>query len=99
MMVVPVAAVAAQSFNITLNGQPCTLQIAQKTTGLFMNVLVDNILILAGVLCLDRTLIIRDTYLGYEGDLYFVDTQGTTDPVWTDLGTRYLLISVASDEL
>jgi hypothetical protein len=98
MMVVPLDAVPNQSFNVTLSGQSCTLRIAQKTTGMFIDVLVANALIIGGVLCLDRTWIVRDTYLGFAGDLFFADTQGTTDPTYTGLGSRYLLIYAAPGE-
>lgn len=99
MMVVPLNATPAQAFKVTLNKQDCELRISQKSTGIFMDVIVNNVLIIGGVLCLDRTLIVRDAYLGYSGDLFFVDTQGATDPVWTGLGSRYLLVSVAPGEL
>lgn len=47
--------------------------------------------IITGVLCQDRNRIVRDTYLGFVGDLAFIDTRGTSDPTRADLGTRYLL--------
>jgi hypothetical protein len=98
MMIVPLAAIPNQSFGTNLNNQSCTLQIAQKTTGMFINVLLNNVLVIGGVLCLDRTWIVRDTYLGFSGDLFFADTQGTTDPDYTGLGSRYLLIYAAPGE-
>jgi hypothetical protein len=99
MMVIPVGADPAQSFNVTLNSQPCTIRIAQKTTGMFLDLLVNNTLIIGGVLCLDRTRIVRDGYLGFSGDLFFADTQGTNDPYYTDLGTRYLLLYAGPGEV
>lgn len=36
--------------------------------------------IIAGVICHNATRIVRDTYLGFIGDLAFFDTQGTDDP-------------------
>lgn len=47
--------------------------------------------IITGVLCQDRNRIVRNAYLGFVGDLAFIDTQGTGDPVQAALGTRYLL--------
>jgi hypothetical protein len=99
MMVIPTTSVPAQSFNVALNGQACTIRITQKTTGLFLDVLVNNALIVGGVLCLDRTRIVRDAYLGFIGDLFFVDTQGTSDPYYSDLGSQYLLLYAAPGEL
>jgi hypothetical protein len=99
MMVIPIGVDPAQSFNVTLNSQPCTIRIAQKTTGMFLDLLVNNTLIIGGVLCLDRTRIVRDDYLGFSGDLFFADTQGTNDPYYTDLGTRYLLLYAGPGEV
>jgi len=42
-------------------------------------------------LCRDRVRIVRDEYIGFNGDLVFFDTQGTNDPQWQELGTRYVL--------
>ena len=84
---------------MTLGTQACTINIAQKTTGMFIDLFLNNVLIIGGVLCLDRTYIVRDSYLGFSGDLFFADTQGTSDPYYTDLGTRYLLVYLTSAEL
>lgn len=48
-------------------------------------------LVIGGVLCQDRNRIIRDTYLGYSGDLAFIDTQGRDDPTPNGLGSRFVL--------
>lgn len=99
MMIVPLNTVPAQSFNVILSAQACTLRIAQRTTGLFMDVLVNNVLVVGGVLCLDRTRIVRDDYLGFSGDLFFADTQGTSEPYYSGLGSQYLLIYAAPGEI
>lgn len=57
----------------------------------FLDLYVNDALIIAGVLCLNETLIVRDAYLGFLGDLVFVDTQGSDDPTIDGLGTRFLL--------
>lgn len=58
---------------------------------LLADVVMDGSTIAAGRTCLDRTAIIRRAYVGFPGDLAFVDTQGTLDPAASGLGTRYLL--------
>jgi hypothetical protein len=61
----------------------------------FLDLYVNDALVIGGVLCLDRNLLVRDTYLGFIGDLAFVDTQIVTgegsDPQISGLGTRYQL--------
>ena len=48
-------------------------------------------LVIGGVICQDRNRIVRNTYLGFNGDLAFIDSQGSQDPVPSGLGSRYLL--------
>ena len=99
MLVIPIQAVPAQQLQVTLGGQACQLSIYQKSTGLFIDVYVAGVLIIGGVVCLNRTVIVRDIYLGFVGDLAFVDTQGSTDPTYTGLGVRYLLYYLTPADL
>jgi hypothetical protein len=60
-----------------------------------MDVYVNNVLILAGVICQNVNRIIRDAYFGFLGDFTFFDTQGGvtgSDPSYPGLGTRYVLL-------
>jgi hypothetical protein len=57
----------------------------------FLDLLVNDVLVLGGVLCVDRTLLVIDAYLGFVGDLGWIDSQGTSDPQWSGLGSRWLL--------
>lgn len=70
-----------------------TAQITLTTTelGLFADVIYNGVPVAVGRLCLDRTNINTATYLGMPLGLYFVDLRGTSDPVATDIGTRYRL--------
>ena len=52
-------------------------------------------LIIGGVVAQNRNRIVRSAYLGFVGDFEFVDTQGTDDPIWNGLGTRWLLYYLA----
>lgn len=100
--VVPLYAVPNQTFYVPLDGQNCRLNIYQKTTGLFMDVLVDEAAIIVGVICQDRNRIVRDLYLGFRGDFAFYDLQGgdsPIDPVYTGLGDRFQLVYILPSEL
>lgn len=62
----------------------------------FLDLYVNDALVIGGVLCLDRNLIVRDAYLGFLGDLAFVDTStndpnGGEDPQIVGLGSRFQL--------
>ena len=43
------------------------------------------------MICLNNVGLVRESYLGFIGQLVFVDIQGTDDPYYTGLGLRYLL--------
>ena len=68
-------------------------------TSCFLNFYINDTLVVGGVLCEDRNLIIRNAYLVQNvigpstpfGDLAFVDTQGSNDPTIVGLGSRFLL--------
>jgi hypothetical protein len=91
MMSIPLAAVPSQTLTTVLSGQPCRLNIYQKSTGLFLDLLVNDALVLGGVLCRNGVGIVRDAYLGFLGDLVFYDTQGDDDPTYDGLGERFIL--------
>lgn len=87
----------AQSLNITLGGQVCRIVVRQLSTGLFIDLYVSDTLIIGGVICENDNRIVRNTYLGFIGDLYFHDTLPPpgglpADPYWTSLGVRWLLL-------
>jgi hypothetical protein len=97
--IISLNAVPNQTLLTPVGNQNCRLSIFQTTNGMFMDVLVDEEPIIQGVLCLDRTLIVRDGYLGFIGDLMFIDTEGTNDPDYAGLGTRYALVYLEAAEV
>ncbi|HEY6019613.1 MAG TPA: hypothetical protein VIY48_06855 [Candidatus Paceibacterota bacterium] len=66
---------------------------------LFIDVAVDNVPIVSCVPCLNLQRVINADYLGFVGDLRFNDTQGTNDPTYDGLGTRYVLNYLEASEL
>ncbi|WP_425333611.1 hypothetical protein [Escherichia coli] len=42
---------------------------------------------------------VRYSYLGFKGDLIFIDNDGESDPRWEGLGSRYLLYYIEENEL
>jgi hypothetical protein len=51
------------------------------------------------VMCMDRVKLVRHAYLGFIGNLGFIDTQGKTDPDYTGFGARYQLIYLEATDL
>ena len=97
--VIPLQAVPSQVVSVTLNNQACTIRVRQTSTGLYVDLYVNNALIIGGVIAENLNVVVRSTYLGFIGDLAFFDTQGTTDPVYAGLGSRYVLEYFAPSEL
>lgn len=64
----------------------------QQETLLFLDLFVNDSLVIGGVLCQNQSLIVRNTYLGFEGDIAFFDMQGGDDPQYTGLGSRWILV-------
>lgn len=96
---IPMQATPSQTLQVTLSGQAAQLNIYQKRSGLYMDVLVNNTLIIGGVICENLNRIVRSLYLGFLGDLMFLDNQGASDPDYTGLGARFTLVYILPGEL
>jgi uncharacterized protein DUF6983 len=99
MLIVPVRAVPNQTLSILLANQLCQLTLKTRFYGLFMDVSVNDAPIVQGVICQNWNRIVRSAYRGFVGDFAFWDTQGSADPVYTDLGSRYLLYYLEKSNL
>jgi hypothetical protein len=92
MLIVPLQTLPNQTLQVQLNGQACTLNVFQYAYGLFTSITVGAIPIVNSVICENLVRLVRDVYLGFVGDLVFVDTQGSENPNYTELGTRWQLV-------
>lgn len=91
MQIIPLADTYSQTLSTTLAGQSCRINVYQRATGLFLDLYVADKLVIGGVICQNGNLIVRDAYLGFVGDLMFIDNLGKTDPHSPGLGSRYSL--------
>lgn len=99
MLIVPLQPVPNQIVTATLGNQVTTLHVYQLSTGLFIDVFVNNVQIIAGVICQNLNRIIRSIYLGFIGDLAFIDNMGDEDPIYTGLGARFSLAYIEAADL
>ncbi|QCE35634.1 hypothetical protein FAI40_10025 [Acetobacteraceae bacterium] len=90
--VLPISKVPSQKVQSLLLGKKTMLWIRQLASGIYCDIWVENTLIAAGVLCLNKTWMLRDKTFSINGDFVFLDTQGNTDPTLNGLGDRYQLI-------
>lgn len=74
------------------------LTLVQRGDILYADVYLDGRCICQGVPCLNGNRIIHYKYLGFPGDLFFVDTLGNSDPNYSGIGSRYLLYHLSEDE-
>lgn len=89
----------SQKVNVNLNGQNCQIKLHQRSTGVYMDLYVNEQPIMQGVICLNCNFMVRYAYLGFSGDLVFVDTQGAIDPSWDEIGTRFKLYYLTKEEI
>lgn len=103
MLIVPLIPAPSQEVKTVLAGQVVELRVYQLRYGMFIDIYVAGILEIGGVICQNLNRIIRNAYLndsvGFSGDFCFIDTQGSSDPVFDGLGTRYQLAYLAEAEL
>jgi hypothetical protein len=99
MQTIPLTAKPNQTVDVVLNSQSCTINLYQKGERLFLDLLVGGSAVLLGQICRDRCLIVRLAYLGFVGDLGFIDTQGASDPVYSGLNDRWQLLYFPPSDL
>ncbi|MEX5413415.1 phage baseplate plug family protein [Atlantibacter hermannii] len=99
MEIISVQPVKGQKINVSLDAQRVTLRISQRSTGLYMDVALNDEWIAQGVLCLNGNKIIRYPYLGFKGEIFFCDTKGGDDPFYSELGDRFKLYYATEQEM
>lgn len=99
MITVSLEAVKEQTVNVALNQQQCSIRLVQRESAIYMDLSVNNVPLIQGVPCLYANKMVRYSYLAFSGDLVFLDTQGTSDPEYSNLGGRYKLFYMTEAEL
>lgn len=92
MIKIPVRSIPNQRFKIVLNNQNCILHLYQRGDYLYMDLTCDGVEIRRGAICLIDINIPLYKSPHFSGILFFVDmTGGTGIPVYSEIGSRYLL--------
>lgn len=60
-------------------------------TVFFLDLYVNDVLIIGGCLMRDRVGVVQNTYFGFNGEISMEDTEGATPAMIAGLGSRYLL--------
>lgn len=89
-------ALASQTSQAQLSNQAVTLNVYQQAYGLYMDVLLGAAKpIVQGIICLPKTLIVRNSYFGFAGDFCWIDVINPLNPqspVFTGIGTQFFLV-------
>lgn len=103
MLIVPLQSVPAQRVKTVLDNTIVTLSVYQRRYGMFIDVIINDRLVIGGVVCQNRNRIIRSDYLKQEhnftGDFVFIDLQGDDNPLYPDLGARFQLAYLTAAEV
>ncbi|CAI9399130.1 phage baseplate plug family protein [Lelliottia sp. T2.26D-8] len=99
MRTVSIVPQKSQSVSVILAGQQCVIRLIQRESAIYMDLTVNGNPIMQGVPCLYGNKMVRYSYLGFVGDLVFLDNIGQQDPVWDGLGSRYRLYYIEESEL
>lgn len=100
MQIIPLQPVANQTLTAVLGNQNCRINVYQKFFGLYLDLSIGtDPPIVVGTICQNANPIVRYPYLGFIGDLVFFDTQGSDDPVYTGLGSRWQFVYLEASDL
>lgn len=98
MQTIPLQAIPSQIVKTVLGGQNCQILINQKAEGLFVDVNADGVDVALAMIARDAVPIVCRGYSGFAGNLIFIDTQGSLDPSYLGLGTRWTLTYLTAAE-
>ena len=95
LQTVPLLVAPNQSFSVVLNDRDVGITLRTLQGDLYADVVCNGVPICAGQLCVDRVPITaRARYLGFPDlSLVFADLRGTSDPGWSEFGTRFVLLN------
>lgn len=98
MQIIPIQAIPSQIVTVVLGGQNCQIQIDQKNPCIFVSINADGNDISLGVRARNVIALNANVYEPFDGNLIFWDNQGKDDPVYTGLGSRFLLVYLTEAE-
>lgn len=99
MRTIPLEPQKSQSVSVDLAGQRCVIRLIQRKSFMYMDLTVNGNHIMQGVPCLYGNKMVRYSYLGFQGDLVFLDNVGQQDPSYYGLGGRFILYYIEESEL
>lgn len=100
MIRVPLSATPLQTLSVVLGGQACEVALRQNSANMYFDLKVNREpVVLSRIVRNKQRLLLDAQYHGFVGDFLFWDTQGDTQPDYTQLGTRYVLFYLEPADL
>lgn len=99
MLQIPIQPVPSQQVLAVLGGQNCQISIYQKNSRVFVDLISNGSQMCIG--CLAHNAVPLDScnsYDGFQGNLFFIDTQGEEDPQFAGIGNRWQLVYLTAAE-
>lgn len=91
---IPLKTVPVQKISVNLSGQDVVIALVPRLGKLYATVKLNRQVIVRERVCLNTVPLVNEAYRGMVGDLFFVDLQGKNDPIWQELGSRFVLCYV-----
>lgn len=99
MLQIPTQAVPSQQVLVVLGGQNCQISIYQKGNRVFVDLISNGTTMCIAARAHNAVpLDACNAYDGFQGNLYFLDTQGVDDPQYTGMGSRWQLVYLTAAE-
>lgn len=96
---IPIQPVPNQTVLCVLGGQNCQINIYLRGDNIFVDLNSNGIDMCIGCLGLNAVpLDACNSYDGFQGNLYFIDTQGFDDPQYTGFNSRWMLVYLDAGE-
>jgi hypothetical protein len=100
MLIIPIQPVPSQQVLCVLNGQNCQIAIYLRNKKIYVDLNSNGTNMCLA--CLAHNAVPLDacnSYDGFQGNLFFIDTQGIDDPQYTGFNTRWFLVYLTPAEL
>jgi hypothetical protein len=91
--------VPSQQLQVVLDGQQCQIAVYVKMQCMFFDITVNGVPLAYAVQAKNLVNLVPTSYLGFAGWLVFFDTQGSDDPEYSGLGTRWVLLYVDAEDV
>ncbi len=102
MQQIPLSQIPAQTFNVVLSGQYCTISIYWRQERLYLDLNVGAVAVCRGAVCQNRADVLQSRSQDFAGTLHFFDLEGDRPPQWERLHNgasgRWVLVYIEDGE-